>query len=139
MKINAATDAALIKGSPERSEDMPRSVAAPLRENSPMTFDEWFDAHGYKYPQCDYASDDHREVAKAAWDAALSGLRPEAIETDAGIKALAIDSIRWMALCDRVNSMDIATVIMGSQTSKSRREGLERLTEPYLPQPENGS
>lgn len=28
---NAATDAALIKGSPERSEDMPRPVAAPTR------------------------------------------------------------------------------------------------------------
>ena len=68
-----------------------------------------------------------KEVAEL--EAAVSEKQPTE-----GEKAIAVDSLRWMALWMNVDSHDIAAVVMGSQTASSRRRGFERLTDPYLPE-----
>ena len=95
-------------------------MASPNSHSYNAIFEAWLSKRGLDRIE--------KLVAWEAWQAALF-YGP----VDEGMKALAKDSIRWMALCERVDSMDIATVVMGAQTSKARREGFETLTDKYLP------
>lgn len=54
-------------------------------------------------------------------------------EPSKGDVAVAIDCLRWMALCTRVTPQDVAVACMGSTTTKDWIARLNRITDPYLP------
>lgn len=52
---------------------------------------------------------------------------------DKGDVAVAIDCLRWMALCGRVSPQDIAAACMGATTGKDWAAAMNRITDPFVP------